>query len=239
MATPVIGLSCYRTHGTMTIYDGELASLPAQYVDSVTRSGGAAVLLPPQPLSMSQAKDIISRLDGLLLTGGADIDPARYSQELSPRHEGFEALRDASEDTLLQAALDVDLPILGICRGAQMLNVHLGGTLHQHLPDVLGHDRYRKPGESFTPEPMTIEPDTMVHEALGGDSEVQGPVQHHQAIDKVAPGLVVSARGFDGVVQAVEWPEKPFCVAVQWHPEEDASDDRLVRALVQHATRNT
>ena len=237
MSTPVIGLSCYRTHGTMTIYDGELASLPEQCLDTVTRAGGTAVLLPPQPLTPEQARDIVGRLDGLLLTGGADIDPGRYGDEPSTKHEGFEQLRDASEDALLRAALEVDLPVLGICRGAQMLNVHLGGTLHQHLPDVVGHDRYRKPGQSFTPEAMTIEPGTILGAALGGATTVNGPVQHHQAINEVAPGLLISARGFDGVVQGVELPAKRFCVAVQWHPEEDASDDRLVKALV-HTSQN-
>lgn len=232
MARPVIGLTCYRTAGTMTIYDGELASLPAQYLDTVTRSGGTAILLPPQPLDGEEAREVISRLDGLLLTGGADIDPARYGQSLDPQHEGFETLRDASEDALLAAALEADLPVLGICRGAQMLNVHLGGTLHQHLPNVVGHDRYRTPGARFSPEPITVVPDSRLADLLGGATEVDGPVEHHQAIDEVAPGLVVSARGADGVVQAVEWPDKRFVVAVQWHPEEDASDDRLVQGFV-------
>jgi len=232
MIAPVIGLTCYRTPGTMTIYDGELASLPAQYLDSVTRAGGVGVLLPPQPLSADTARDIIGRLDGLLLTGGADIDPSRYGEELSPRHEGFEATRDASEDALLTAALEADMPVLGICRGAQMMNVHLGGTIHQHLPDVVGHDRYRKPGLSFTPEEMTITPGSLLARALGGDLTVRGPVQHHQAINQVADGLQVSARGFDGVVQGVEHPGHRFCLAVQWHPEEDVSDDRLVAALI-------
>jgi putative glutamine amidotransferase len=232
MVAPVIGLSCYRTPGTMTIYDGELASLPAQYLDSVTRAGGLTVLLPPQPLTAHQARDIVGRIDGLLLTGGADIDPSRFGEEVSARHEGFETIRDASEDALLAAALDADIPVLGICRGAQMLNVHLGGTIHQHLPDVVGHDRYRKPGQSFTPEEMRISPDSLLAQALGGDLSVMGPVQHHQAINQVANGLVVTARGFDGVVQGVEHPGHRFCLAVQWHPEEDASDDRLVAALI-------
>lgn len=237
MPAPVIGLTCYRTAGTMTIYAGELASLPAQYLDTVARSGATAMLLPPQSLSPEQARDVVGRLDGLLLSGGADIDPRRYGEDVSDSHEGYEPLRDASEDALLAAALEVDLPILGICRGAQMLNVHLGGSIHQHLPDVVGHDRYRKPGQSFTPEEMSIEPGTALFTALGGATTVMGPVQHHQAINRVADGLVVSAHGFDGVVQGVELPGKRFCLAVQWHPEEDASNDRLVSALVQ-ASKN-
>lgn len=223
----------------MTIYDGELASLPVQYLDTVTRSGGTAVLLPPQPLDAEQARDVISRVDGLLLTGGADIDPARYGQPLDAQHEGFEALRDASEDALLAAALEADIPVLGICRGAQMLNVHLGGTLHQHLPNVVGHDRYRTPGARFHPEPISITPGSQLAELLGGATEVNGPVEHHQAIDEVASGLVVTARGSDGVVQGVEWPDKRFVVAVQWHPEEDASDDRLVRGFIGEIQRRS
>jgi putative glutamine amidotransferase len=239
MARPIIGLTCYRTAGTKTIYDGKLASLPVQYLDTVTRSGGTAVLLPPQPFDAEQARDVISRVDGLLLTGGADIDPARYGQPIDTQHEGFEALRDASEDALLAAALEADIPVLGICRGAQMLNVHLGGTLHQHLPDVVGHDRYRTPGARFHPEPVSITPGSRLADSLGRAVEINGPVEHHQAIDEVAPGLVVTARGSDGVIQAVEWPDKRFVVAVQWHPEEDASDDRLVRGFISEIERRT
>lgn len=232
MTRPVIGLTSYRTNGSMTIYNGELASLPAQYLDTVTRSGGTCLLLPPQDHAAADAEEIVSRLDGLLVTGGADIDPSRYGQEEDAKHEGFETLRDSWEESLLTAALSRDIPILGICRGAQMLNVHLGGTLHQHLPDVVGHDRYRKPEQGFSPEPISIEPGTQLAKILGTDSPVRGPVQHHQAIDEVSPELVVSARGFDGVVQAVERPESTWCLAVQWHPEEDASDDRVVAAFV-------
>jgi len=219
----------------MTIYEGELLSLPSQYLNTISRSGGVGVLLPPQPTSREVARDVISRIDGLVVTGGADIDPARYGQGLAEKHEGFEALRDEWEDQLLSAALEADIPVLGICRGAQMLNVHLGGTLHQHLPDVVGHDRYRKPGGSFTNEPVQVEPETLLASILGSEDTIDAPVQHHQAIDHPAPQLVVSARGLDGVIQAVEWPEKAFCLAVQWHPEENPSDDRVVSALIRAA----
>lgn len=234
-ALPLIGLTSYRTRGQMTIYDGELAALPAQYLDTISRSGGVGILLPPQHASKEIAADVVARIDGLLVTGGADIDPARYGQQLSPQHEGFEPLRDEWEDQLLSAALEADIPLLGICRGAQMLNVHLGGTLHQHLPQVIGHDRYRKPGQSFTSEPVQITPGTLLASIVGSEDTLDAPVQHHQAIDQPAPPLVVSARGLDGVIQAVEWPEKSFCLAVQWHPEENPSDDRVVAALVRAA----
>jgi putative glutamine amidotransferase len=230
---PIIGLTTYRTRGQMTIYDGELASLPAQYLDTVSRSGGLGVMLPPQQSDGKEVDELVRRLDGLIVTGGSDLNPSRYGQELSPAHEGFDDARDEWEDTLLRAAFAQEIPVLGICRGAQMINVHCGGTLHQHLPEVVGHDRYRKPGQSFTPEPITVSPNTLLATIFRGDDAVSGMVQHHQAIDTVGEGLVLSACGFDGTVQGIERPGGSWCVAVQWHPEEDASDDRLVRAFVE------
>jgi putative glutamine amidotransferase len=127
------------------------------------------------------------------------------------------------------------MPVLGICRGAQMLNVHLGGTLHQHVPEVTGSDIYRKPGGLFTREDMSLEPGSTLAAIFDNDDSVPGPVQHHQAIDQVAEGLVVSARGPDGIIQGVEAPGRTFCVAVQWHPEENLDDVRIFIALVEQA----
>jgi putative glutamine amidotransferase len=237
MNSPLIGLTGYRTPGTMTIYDGELAVLPAQYVDAITRAGGTAVLLPPQKLDPESAKALIARLDGLVICGGADVNPARYGQERGPHTQKPEDLRDDFEDALLTAALAATLPVLGICRGAQMLNVHLGGTLHQHLPDVLGHDRYRLGDGVFHPEEMTLQGPSLLKELLHGDDSIHGHVYHHQGIDQVAPGLVVTARGFDGLPQAVELPEQPFCLAVQWHPEENLEDLRIFEGFVSAASR--
>jgi putative glutamine amidotransferase len=237
MSAPIIGLSTYRTPGSMTIYDGELAVLPAQYVDAVTRSGGLAVLVPPQGATLDDAKALVGTLDGLIIAGGADVNPRRYGEEPGPHTQEPEDLRDDWEALLLEAALDISLPLLGICRGAQMINVHLGGTLHQHLPDVVGHHRYQVGDGVFHDEIMTLVPGTKVAQIFGDQATTIGSVYHHQGINQVAPGLTVSARGFDGVVQAIEIDSYPFGVAVQWHPEENLADLRLCEALVVAAQR--
>jgi putative glutamine amidotransferase len=234
MTKPLIGLTTYRTPGQMTIYDGELAVVPSQYVSGVEQAGGIVTLVPPQELSSEDVHRILDSLDALIITGGADINPQRYRQAPGPHTQASEDMRDELEDTLLTHAIARFLPILGICRGAQMFNVHLGGTLHQHLPDVLGHDRYRVGDGVFHPEIMTIEPDTLLHSLMGEDTAV-GHVYHHQGIDQVADRLRVSARGFDGLVQGVEIKDYPFGVAVQWHPEESLEDIRIFEGLVAAA----
>jgi putative glutamine amidotransferase len=234
---PLIGLTTYRSPAQMDGYDSEFVALPAQYVEGITRAGGVGVLIPPQPLDREEARRILASLSGLVICGGWDIEPSLYGQKPSDKLEATDSLRDATEMTLLGVALDRDMPVLGICRGAQMLNVHLGGTLHQHVPDVTGSDRYRKPGGLFTDEDMTLVPGSRLASIFSGDASVPGPVQHHQAIDQVAASLVVSARGPDGIVQGVEAPEKSFCVAVQWHPEENLDDIRIFDALVTEAAR--
>ena len=234
---PLIGLSTYRSPAQMDGYNTDFVALPAQYVEAITRGGGVAVLIPPQPLEVDEARRILGSLDGLVMCGGWDIEPSRYGQETSDKIEETDSLRDETEMTLLGTALELDMPVLGICRGAQMVNVHLGGTLHQHIPDITGSDRYRKPGGLFTNEEMALEPGSRLADIFSGDSAVPGPVQHHQAIDQVAEGLVVSARGPDGIIQGVEAPGKTFCVAVQWHPEENLDDVRIFETLVTEAHR--
>jgi putative glutamine amidotransferase len=168
----------------------------------------------------------------LIISGGKDVDPARYGQEPHPETDEPRRDRDAWEDALLTAAIETELPFLGICRGAQMLNVALGGTLVQHLPEVVGSTRYNLGSGEFAENEVTVEGSKLA--SMIGDSVV-GKSYHHQAIDRVGEGLVVTARSDDGTIQAVELPSVPFGVAVQWHPEQDEDDIRLFQGLVDAA----
>jgi putative glutamine amidotransferase len=171
MPTPVIGISTYRTPGQISDYSTEVAGLPAQYLEGVTRSGGIGVFLPPQEATLASAQAVVARLDGLIIAGGEDVNPARYGQDKGPHTQDSDRLRDNWEDLLLRAALEVSLPLLGICRGAQLLNVHLGGTLHQHLPDVVGHNRYQVGDGVFHPEDITLEAGSVVAEIFGASDD--------------------------------------------------------------------
>jgi putative glutamine amidotransferase len=205
------------------------------YLNAVTRAGGTVVLLPPQPSDPDSARDIVSRLDGLLIPGGKDVDPARYGE---PAHETTDEPRrdrDQLEDNLFAAAIAANLPFLGICRGAQMLNVHQGGNLIQHLPDVIGHDHYQKGGGTFTSMDVVVEVGTHLAR-IAGDTVQGAQMYHHQAIKDLGRDLVVSARTSDGVIEGIELTTVDFGVAVQWHPEETSdADPRLFDALVEAA----
>lgn len=230
----IIGLTTYLEQAQTGVWDVPASFLPKVYLDAVTRAGGIAVLLPPQPVSAEIVGRVLDGLDGLIITGGKDVDPARYGQVAHPTTDEPRRDRDSWEDALLTGAIDRGLPFLGICRGAQLLNVTLGGTLVQHLPDVVGSTRYNVGGGTFAVNEVAIEPGTLVGGMVGETLAVKS--YHHQAIDELADGLVVTARSDDGVIQAVELGDVPFGVAVQWHPEEDAAEDtRLFEGLVSAA----
>jgi putative glutamine amidotransferase len=230
---PLIGLTTYLERAATGVWDVPAAFLPQVYFDAVTRAGGIAVLLPPQPVDDAIAARVLGSLDGLIVTGGKDVDPARYGQVAHPTTDPPRRDRDAWEDALLREALAADLPFLGICRGLQVLNVTLGGTLTQHLPDILGSEKYNLGGGVFNTVPVDVVPQTALAGLVG--DHVPAKVYHHQAIDELAQGLTVSAHTADGVIQAVELAEAAFGVAVQWHPEESGEDLRLFRGLVEAA----
>ena len=243
-SAPLIGVTTYLEQAQTGVWDVPASFLPKVYLDAVTDAGGIAVLLPPQPVSRDIARSVVSSLDGLIVAGGADVDPARYGQEAHPRTGVPRTDRDAWEDALLTEAIAIELPFLGICRGAQVLNVALGGTLVQHLPDVVGTERYQPAPAVFGEGEVAVEPGSRLEAVLGPGSQTL-PVHfyHHQALDEVADGLMVTARSDEGVIEAVELDAVPFGLAVQWHPEENAADRRLFAGLVEaareHRTRRS
>jgi putative glutamine amidotransferase len=226
-------MTTYLEQAQTGIWDVRASYLPHIYFDGVTRAGGIAVLLPPQPVDDEIAARVLDGLDGLVITGGKDIDPARYGQ--APHLETDEPRRDrdAWEFALLAGALRRGLPVLGICRGAQVLNVALGGTLHQHLPDVVGHNRHQPGNAVFSTSSVRTAPGTRLAAVLGESSDAQ--CYHHQAIAELGDGLVACARDDDGVIEAIELPGDHFVLAVQWHPEERLDDLRLFAAVVEAA----
>lgn len=235
-SAPVIGLTTYLEQSQTGVWDVPASFLPKAYFEAVNNAGGIAVLLPPQPVDATIAARVLDSLDGLIVTGGKDVDPARYGHEAHPTTDEPRRDRDAWEDALLTAAIDRGLPFLGICRGLQVLNVALGGTLHQHLPEVIGSERYNAGSGNFSVTTARLTEPGIVTDLLSETPTLDVKSYHHQAIDKLAGGLRVSAVSDDGIVQAVELPGVPFGVAVQWHPEEDAAEDiRLFAGLVDAA----
>jgi putative glutamine amidotransferase len=233
--TPVIGLTTYLERAKQGVWDVRASFLPEQYLDGVTSSGGAAVLLPPQARPDAAAQVVLDGLDGLVLTGGLDVQPELYGAERHPLTDPARPDRDAWELALLRGARERGMPVFGICRGLQLINVALGGTLHQHLPEALGTERYRIGGGVFAENTVRVEDGTRLA-GLVGAGELAVHSYHHQGVDRVGDGLVVTARTDDGLVQAFETPDASYLVAVQWHPEENSADRRLFAGLVAAAS---
>jgi putative glutamine amidotransferase len=230
---PVLGLTTYLEQAQTGIWDVRASFLPQIYFEGVALSGGIAMLLPPQPVDDDIVEAVLNRLDGLVITGGKDVDPARYSQQPHPQTDEPRRDRDEWEFSLLAGALRRRMPVLGICRGAQVLNVALGGTLHQHLPDVIGHNAHQAGNAVFSTSRVRTVPDTRLAGLIGDHSDAQ--CYHHQSIAQLGDGLIVSAHDDDGVIEAVEIPGDTFVLAVQWHPEERLDDLRLFAGIVDAA----
>jgi putative glutamine amidotransferase len=231
MSTPLIGISAYCEQARWGVWDAQAMVLPRRYADRVSAAGGIPVLLPPVP----EIDEALGRLDGLMLSGGGDIDPARYGASPAPETSSVREERDTAEFALFAAALDRGLPLLAICRGMQIINVARGGSLHQHLPAVVGHDGHAPMAGTFGTHSVRVAPGSRLAGILNRD-EADVPTHHHQAVDRLGEGLTATAWATDGIIEAFEFDagESRFALAVQWHPE--AGDDpSLFRALVAAA----
>jgi putative glutamine amidotransferase len=205
-------------------------------VQAVQRAGGLAVLLPPDELTVEDVEQTLALLDGLLLAGGADVDPASYNEPAHPQTVDTAPERDAFEIALVRAAIERDMPVLGICRGMQVLNVARGGTLVQHLPDMVGHSEHRRvPGSFEGAEHDVAIVDGTLAAAAAGEPTHMTKSHHHQGVARLGEGLFVSARStIDDFPEAVELPGSRFVLGVQWHPEADPASG-VVGALVEAA----
>ncbi|MEU6081212.1 gamma-glutamyl-gamma-aminobutyrate hydrolase family protein [Streptomyces sp. NPDC047108] len=232
MGKPVIGISTYLEPSVRWgVWDLPAAVLPSGYHRLVQRAGGLAVLLPPD--DPAQAAAAVAATDGLVISGGPDVEPVRYGAERHPRTGPAYPERDVWELALIEAALASGTPLLGICRGMQLLNVALGGTLTQHLPETVGHDGHAERPGVFGHHEIKPVPGTRLGAILPESMSV--PTFHHQAIERFGRGLIATAHAEDGTTEAVEPAEGGgFVLAVQWHPEA-GEDLRLMEALVEAA----
>jgi putative glutamine amidotransferase len=225
---PVIGITSYVEQARWGVWDVPAAVLPFRYVERVEAAGGTAVVLPP---AAAADAEVIERLDAVVFAGGADLDPGLYGAEPHPETTGLRPERDAAEVPLMKAALERDVPLLGICRGMQVLSVVRGGSLVQHLPYTVGHERHRPAPGTYGLHDIRLEPGSLAHRLLG--DRVSVPSYHHQGL--ASPGdISVTGWADDDTPEAVEDPSLRFALGVLWHPE--AGDDlRLFEALVAAA----
>jgi len=214
---PLIGITAYEVPASFSHWhDMPAVMVPAAYSQSVVAAGGLPVVIPP----VEGTADLLDQLQGLVLSGGSDLDAGLYGERQHPETLGVIAHRDRSELELLAAALDRDLPVLGICRGMQLLNVQRGGSLHQHLPEIVDGSLHKAAPGTFALHRVAIDPGSRLEALLGPAVEVHSC--HHQAPDRIGDGLAVTARSPDGVVEGVELGGARFCIGVLWHPEEHA-----------------
>jgi putative glutamine amidotransferase len=235
-ARPVIGLCAALERASWGVWTTPAHLLPREYADAVQRAGGIALILPPDPRAADHPDELLDLLDGLILAGGSDIDPAAYGAEAHPATLGTNPERDAFEIALAQRAVARDLPFLGICRGMQVLNVARGGTLLQHLPESHGHEDHRRRPGTFegADHQVRLEAGSLAARAAGEESH-RALSHHHQAVDVLGDGLVVTGQSdLDDLPEAVELPGSRFVLGVQWHPEADETS-RLIAALVEDA----
>jgi len=224
MDRPVIGLCAALERAQWSVWDQQAVLLPRSYVEAVQHAGGMAVMLPPDSASVDDPGQLLELIDGLLLAGGADIDPSCYGQQSREETAVTTPERDVFEIALARAAIERDLPVLGICRGMQLINVACGGTLEQHLPERFGHHEHRRVLGSFDGADHDVElrAETLAMRVVGEPRHATKS-HHHQGVDELGEGLIVSGTSdMDELPEAIELPNHSFVLGVQWHPEADA-----------------
>jgi putative glutamine amidotransferase len=235
---PVVGICAAVERVSWGVWDGyEVTLAPRGYVNAVQRAGGIAIVLPPDEAAVAEPDLLLDRVDALMLAGGADIDPASYGAEPHAETRGTWPERDRFELALVRRALERDMPVLGICRGMQLLNVALGGTLVQHLPEAIGAETHRTVAGTFSEHHVRLDPESLACAAAGLASFVVRS-HHHQGVEQLGEGWKVSGWSEeDDLPEAIELPNKRFALGVIWHPEEDESS-QVIAALVEAARRD-
>ena len=228
---PLIGITTYITSARFGSWEEVTSLVPQDYVRAIEHAGGRPLLVPP---SEDGIEETLDAFDGVIFSGGSDLDPEMYGQEAHPETYGIVEQRDRAELALLEAALARDMPVLAICRGSQVLNVALGGDLVQHLPDVVGDQKHKHTPGEYADHEVDVHPETRLGSLLGERAPVKS--HHHQGLGRLGEGLQEAARADDGTVEALEDPSRRFTIGVLWHPE--AGDDlRLFEELVAEAER--
>jgi len=228
---PIIGITAYAEEARWGVWEAPAALIPLAYVQAIERAGGRPVLLPPTDDGLDETLGVV---DGLLFSGGSDLDPEAYGAEAHPETNGVHPARDQAELALLEAALARDMPVLAVCRGSQVLNVALGGDLVQHLPEVVGHEQHKHTPGVFADHDVEVLPGTRLQTLVGDHAPVKS--HHHQGYGRLGEGLRAAAHADDGTVEAIEDPERRFALGVLWHPEA-GEDAALFEALVAEARR--
>lgn len=236
MARPTIGITSYWTHARMAHWATDAVVVAQGYVDGVRLAGGRPLVIPADPFLIDDPGDVVDLLDGLVLVGGDDVAPEIYGADrhhsTGLRHE----LRDEVELAMLRHALANDVPVLGICRGIQLMNVAHGGTLHQHIDEHVTMRPHREDDATYGLHEVETLPGTRLRDIMGERVRVHS--HHHQGIDRLGDGLIVAARADDGLIEGIEDPARRFCLGVLWHPDAEPAGHGapLFRALVSSSS---